>query len=492
MLGYLLMSILIGTLAWIAIQQIDHLRADQEAIHTRQLIPILKLREVEQEVHRVRNRSHEMIGAPTAQLAAPVKELTIKLNDKIKELSKEYLALLVSDEDKTEFNQMMTAYETFYSHLKNKIFPLVDAGKRVEAFELSATELTDDYSNVRNSLADFTDRKQDAAEKHYQHSLHTADFARTAIIIAGIFTSLVGIFFGWVIARSIGHSLKETEVILATIARGDLRCRLKSMGEDEIGRMGVSLNRAVESIGKAVEATQCVAVRIIEGSNRLQAASKKIADGVSEQASSVVQTSAAMNEMAVSIQSNAKDAEETEKLSTSVADYAKQCVESVRRAALAMKGISDKIGIIGEITRKTELLALNASVEAARAGEQGRGFGVVATEVGKLADSSQKSAVDIIRTSTEGKEITDTTTRMLNELLPRIERTRDLVQAISVSCEEQSKAAQEVNDSMLQLEKVVQQNNKAAEDMSETATNLQKLATELQKTMAAFQLGEEH
>ena len=68
-------------------------------------------------------------------------------------------------------------------------------------------------------------------------------------------------------------------------------------------------------------------------------------------------------------------------IANKVGDDAKKCVEIVIKSINFIKGISEKISIIEEIARKTELLSINAAVEAARAGEQGRGFSVVASEI---------------------------------------------------------------------------------------------------------------
>ncbi|MCP4348486.1 MAG: hypothetical protein GY795_23630 [Desulfobacterales bacterium] len=70
-----------------------------------------------------------------------------------------------------------------------------------------------------------------------------------------------------------------------------------------------------------------------------------------------------------------------------------------------MKDISDKIHIIEEIARQTNMLALNAAIEAARAGEQGMGFSVVAAEIRRLAEQSQKAAEEINSLSVSDVEI---------------------------------------------------------------------------------------
>ncbi len=92
------------------------------------------------------------------------------------------------------------------------------------------------------------------------------------------------------------------------------------------------------------------------------------------------------------------------------------------RTAVAMKEVAEKISIIEEIARKTDLLALNAAVEAARAGEHGKGFAVVASEVRKLAERSQTAAAEISRLTADGVRTAEGAGQLLAKLVPDIQR----------------------------------------------------------------------
>jgi len=157
----------------------------------------------------------------------------------------------------------------------------------------------------------------------------------------------------------------------------------------------------------------------------------------------------------------------------------------------AMRTIAEKIGIVQEIARQTDLLALNAAVEAARAGEHGKGFAVVASEVRKLAERSQTAAAEIGAVSTDTVKAATEAGEMLTKLVPDIRRTAELVSEISAACREQDVGASQINEAIQQLDKVTQQNAGASEQISTTSEELAAQAEELQSSIAYFRIDDQ-
>jgi methyl-accepting chemotaxis protein len=195
-----------------------------------------------------------------------------------------------------------------------------------------------------------------------------------------------------------------------------------------------------------------------------------------------------MEEMAANIKQNADNAAQTEKIARQSAKDAEISGEAVSRAVQAMRTIAEKIGIVQEIARQTDLLALNAAVEAARAGEHGKGFAVVASEVRKLAERSQSAAAEISSMSGDTVKAAADAGEMLGRLVPDIRKTAELVSEISAACREQDVGASQINEAIQQLDKVTQQNAGASEQMSSTSEELASQAEELQASIAFFKV----
>ncbi|CAH2601888.1 HAMP domain-containing protein [Rhodovastum atsumiense] len=284
-------------------------------------------------------------------------------------------------------------------------------------------------------------------------------------------------------------NLQSTAKLAEAIAAGNLTVEAKRLSEKDA--LGIALETMLARLRAVVTEANDAARNVTSGSQELSSGAEQLAQGSTEQASSAEEASSSMEQMAANIKQNAENAGQTQKIATQSAKDAQTSGEAVHRAVEAMQTIAQKITIVQEIARQTDLLALNAAVEAARAGEHGKGFAVVASEVRKLAERSQSAAVEIGTLSGETVKAATEAGAMLARLVPDIRRTAELVEEITAACREQDVGAEQINQALQQLDKVIQQNAAASEEISATSETLATQAEQLQTTISFFRTNNE-
>ncbi len=284
-------------------------------------------------------------------------------------------------------------------------------------------------------------------------------------------------------------AMNEIATAADEMAGGNLTVTLRERSPQD--KLMQALGAMVSGITRVVSDIRGIAGEVASASQAISSTSVELSKGASSQAASAEQASSSMEEMVSNIKQNADSAQQTDKIANKSAADAQESGKSVVEAVGAMKEIATKVSIIEEIARQTNLLALNAAIEAARAGEHGKGFAVVAAEVRKLAERSQKAAGEINQLSGTTVKVSEKAGEMLGKLVPDIQRTAELVQEIAAASKEQDTGAEQINQALVQLEKVIQQNASASEEMAATTEELTAQSDQLVSALAFFRTGED-
>lgn len=309
-------------------------------------------------------------------------------------------------------------------------------------------------------------------------------FHRSLIIgILGLILLYVLVFL---VATRIVKPINMSVDFAHQIAEGNLDATIDLKSKDEMGELARSLQEMVSNLKRIILDVIRSSKEINQSGNELSASSNELSTGAANQAASSEEISSSMEEMVATIQQNNHNAQQTAAISQRAAKGIKEGFESAKVAVNAMNEIAEKIVIIKDIAAQTNILALNAAVEAARAGEHGRGFSVVATEVKKLAERSQKAAIEIIELTQHGVEISNLSGEQLERIIPDIEKTAMLVQEITASSLEQQTGAEQVNRAIQELNEVTQRNSEASHHFTNSAERLTALSDKLREVVSFF------
>ena len=222
-----------------------------------------------------------------------------------------------------------------------------------------------------------------------------------------------------------------------------------------------------------------------------------------QQAASVEETAAALEEITTTVRETAKRAEAAGLVVERSRQSAEQSEAVMRKSINMMSEIersSRQIGNINdtmdEIAFQTNLLALNAGVEAARAGEAGKGFAVVAQEVRVLAQRASEAAKEIRglitasdRQVQEGVALVGEAGIALQNIIADVQEIDLHVSAIVDAAREQSLGLQSVNSALSMIDQNTQQNAAMFEQSSAASQNLAMETNQLDRLLSRFKLG---
>jgi methyl-accepting chemotaxis protein len=408
---------------------------------------------------------------------------TTETNERFKLLTE----LVVTAQGKAALAEINEARKV-YSPVRLKTIELLKEGKREEAIRYWSVEGTPVLNAYRKALKNLLDIQKENVRGGVKEIAETNRSSSTLVMAVSALAALFGIFVAVFITRSIVLPLRRAVEVAQKVAAGDLTVKVDSSARDETGQLLRAMEEMTMRLTQVVTDVKAGADGIVGASSQVSSTAQSMSQAASEQAASVEETSASLEEMTASVAQNTENAKVTDGMASKAAKEASEGGEAVKQTVEAMKRIADKIGIIDDIAYQTNLLALNAAIEAARAGEHGKGFAVVATEVRKLAERSQVAAQEIGETARTSVQLAERAGTLLNEIVPGIAKTSDLVQEITAASQEQSSGVAQVNTAMGQISKATQQNAAASEELAATAEEMNGQAGQLKQLMEFFRL----
>lgn len=433
-------------------------------------------------------------------------------------------ALASIEQIQASFDVVANDIDRIYSSAND----LTTARQSAEALLADVPVLLTQLDNLDNTVADLASSQQ-----------RLFNDLTSLSAIAGFFTALV--ILGFINFRATRRNLIESEQIkdknqqailqllddISDLADGDLTAEA-TVTEDFTGTIADSINFAIGELRSLVENVASSSEKLTGSANATRATSLQLADSAEHQAQEIAGVSAAINEMAITIDqvsSNSAESAAVAERSVSIAKNGSQVVRNtiegmdtireqiqdtskrIKRLGESSQEIGDIVSLINEIAEQTNILALNAAIQAAMAGEAGRGFAVVADEVQRLAErsatatkqiaglvktiqSDTNEAVSSMEQTTaevvKGAELAHSAGIALEEIESVSTNLAELIQDISEAAKHQATTSAHISNTMNVIQEITSQTLSGTNDTAASIGELAELAVEMKHSVSGF------
>ena len=408
------------------------------------------------------------------------------------------------------------AWDSYRNVRDAQLLPLAGQGRVAEYIAVRKAKILLLGRQVEAALDDLRKIEQGAAQRSLDDAQHAYDTARAFILSMIITAILLALAIAFGIARMISRPLGRTVTVLEGLAGGRLDQRVGVTGRDEVGRMAVALDAALDQIGGTLreiggnvgtlagsaDGLRQVAARMTDSARRSAAEADNasaVAEQVGQNATTVAGGSEEMRASIGEISANAANAADVANRAVAASDDAGRILAKLGESSDQIVAV---VQLITAIAEQTNLLALNATIEAARAGDAGKGFAVVASEVKDLARETAKATEDITARVSSIQTDSREAVAAIAAISEVIEQINNSQATIAAAVEEQTATTSEmgrnisevavgshgISGNLASVAEAAAETTDAAQDTARASDDLSDIADALRHSLTRFRM----